>query len=211
MTTSKLTVIDHPLLRHKLGYLRDKNTPSAGFRDLVKEISRSLAYEVMRDWKDVTEVSIETPLASARVSRIQNPPVVVSVMRAGNGMLDPVLSMIPFASAGFIGIYRDKFIHDTVEYYFKMPADIKGRLAILCDPLIATADTMLAAIDRLKSYEVKRVKVICIPISDYAVKRIHHFHPDVEIIALDVEKEVNEMGYLVPGLGDAGDRLYQTK
>lgn len=211
MTTSKLTVIDHPLLRHKLGYLRDKNTPSAGFRDLVKEISRSLAYEVMRDWKDVTEVSIETPLASARVSRIQNPPVVVSVMRAGNGMLDPVLSMIPFASAGFIGIYRDKFIHDTVEYYFKMPADIKGRLAILCDPLIATADTMLAAIDRLKSYEVKRVKVICILISDYAVKRIHHFHPDVEIIALDVEKEVNEMGYLVPGLGDAGDRLYQTK
>lgn len=211
MTTSKLTVIDHPLLRHKLGYLRDKNTPSAGFRDLVKEISRSLAYEVMRDWKDVTEVSIETPLASARVSRIQNPPVVVSVMRAGNGMLDPVLSMIPFASAGFIGIYRDKFIHDTVEYYFKMPADIKGRLAILCDPLIATADTMLAAIDRLKSYEVKRVKVICILISDCAVKRIHHFHPDVEIIALDVEKEVNEMGYLVPGLGDAGDRLYQTK
>jgi uracil phosphoribosyltransferase len=208
---NKLTVIDHPLLRHKLGYLRDKNTPSAGFRDLVKEISRSLAYEVMRDWKDVARVSIETPIASAQVDRIQSPPVVVSVMRAGNGMLDPVLSMIPFASAGFIGIYRDKFIHDTVEYYFKMPADIKGRLAILCDPLIATADTMLAAIDRLKSYEVKRVKVMCILISDYAVKRIHHFHPDVEIITIEVEKEVNEMGYLVPGLGDAGDRLYQTK
>ena len=211
MSSSKLTVIDHPLLRHKLGYLRDKNTPSAGFRDLVKEISRSLAYEVMRDWKEVSEVEIETPLARAKVSRIQNPPVVVSVMRAGNGMLDPVLSMIPFASAGFIGIYRDKFIHDTVEYYFKMPADIKGRLAILCDPLIATADTMLAAIDRLKSYEVKRVKVICILISDYAVKRIHHFHPDVEIIALDVEKEINELHYLGPGLWDAGYRLHQTK
>lgn len=207
----KLKVIDHPLLRHKLGYLRDKNTPSAGFRDLVEEISRSLAYEVMRDWKDVARVKIETPIASAEVDRIQSPPVVVSVMRAGNGMLDPVLSMIPFASAGFIGIYRDKFIHDTVEYYFKMPADIKGRLAILCDPLIATADTMLAAIDRLKSYEVKRVKVMCILISDYAVKRIHHFHPDVEIITIEVEKDVNELGYLVPGLGDAGDRLYQTK
>ena len=153
---NKLHVIDHPLLQHKLGYLRDKNTPSAGFRDLVKEISRSLAYEVMRDWPDLFQLEIETPIAKAKVNRIQNPPVVVSVMRAGNGMLDPVLSMIPFASAGFIGIYRDKFIHDTVEYYFKMPADIKGRLAILCDPLISTADTMLAAIDRLKSYEVVR-------------------------------------------------------
>jgi len=206
-----LHIVDHPLLRHKLGYLRDRNTPSAGFRDLVKEISRSLAYEVMRDWKEVAKIKIETPIAEAMVDRIQNPPVVVSIMRAGNGMLDPVLSMIPFASAGFIGIYRDKFIHDTVEYYFKMPSDIKGRLAILCDPLISTADTMLAAIDRLKSYEVKRVKVMCILISEFAVERIQHFHPDVEIFALDVEKEINELGYLVPGLGDAGDRLYQTK
>jgi len=206
-----LHIIDHPLLRHKLGYLRDRNTPSAGFRDLVKEISRSLAYEVMRDWKEMGRIKIETPIAETMVDRIQNPPVVVSIMRAGNGMLDPVLSMIPFASAGFIGIYRDKFIHDTVEYYFKMPADIKGRLAILCDPLISTADTMLAAIDRLKSYEVERVKVMCILISEFAVERIHHFHPDVEIFALNVEKEVNELGYLVPGLGDAGDRLYQTK
>ncbi|HEY8278694.1 MAG TPA: uracil phosphoribosyltransferase [Bdellovibrionota bacterium] len=207
----KLVVVDHPLLKHKLGYLRDKNTPSAGFRALVKEVSRSLAYEVMRDWKEMGKVEIETPLAKARVDRIQNPPVVVSVMRAGNGMLDPVLSMIPFASAGFIGIYRDKFIHDTVEYYFKMPADIKGRLALLCDPLISTADTMLAAIDRLKSYEVERVKVLSILISEFAVERIHHFHPDVEIFTLGVEKEINDLGYLVPGLGDAGDRLYQTK
>jgi uracil phosphoribosyltransferase len=197
---SNLHVVDHPLLKHKLGHLRDKNTPSAGFRDLVKEISRSLAYEVMRDWKEMGRVDIETPIARAKVDRILNPPVVVSIMRAGNGMLDPVLSMIPFASAGFIGIYRDKFINDTVEYYFKMPADI-----------IATADTMLAAIDRLKSYEVKKVKVMCILISDFAVKRIHHFHPDVEIFTLNVEKEINELGYLVPGLGDAGDRLYQTK
>lgn len=211
MKDKALRIIDHPLLQHKLGYLRDARTPSAGFRDLVKEISRSLAYEVMRDWKDMARVKIDTPIAQATVDRIQNPPVVVSIMRAGNGMLDPVLSMIPFASAGFIGIYRDKFIHDTVEYYFKMPADVKGRLAILCDPLISTADTMLAAIDRLKSYEVSRIKVLCILISDFAVKRIHHFHPDVEILTLNVESEINELGYLVPGLGDAGDRLYQTK
>ncbi|MGZ3695882.1 MAG: uracil phosphoribosyltransferase [Bdellovibrionota bacterium] len=206
-----LVILDHPLLKHKLGYLRDKNTHSAEFRELVKEISRSLAYEAMSDWKDMTTVSIETPIARTKVDRIQNPPVVVSIMRAGNGMLDPVLSMIPFASAGFIGIYRDKFINNTVEYYFKMPADIAGRLAILCDPLVSTADTMIAAIDRLKSYEVKNIKVLSILISQFAVEKIHHFHPDVQILTLGVEKEINDHGYLVPGLGDAGDRLYQTK
>lgn len=211
MSKHNLVVIDHPLLKHKLGYLRDKNTRSAEFRELVKEISRSLAYEVMRDWKDLTKVNIETPIAKTKVDRIENPPVVVSVMRAGNGMLDAVLSMIPFASAGFIGIYRDKFIHNTVEYYFKMPTDTKGRMAILCDPLVATADTMIAAIDRLKSYEIGSVKLISILISEFAVERIHHFHPDVQIYSLNVEKEINELGYLVPGLGDAGDRLYQTK
>lgn len=207
----KVRVLDHPLLKHKLGHLRDKNTRSSEFRDLVREISGSLAYEVMRDWRDMSRVEVETPIARAHVERIQNPPVVVSIMRAGLGMLDPVLSMIPFASAGFIGIYRDKFIHNTVEYYFKMPADIKGKLALLCDPLISTADTMVAALDRLKSYEVERIKILSILISEFAVERIHHFHPDVEIYTLGVEKEVNELGYLVPGLGDAGDRLYQTK
>lgn len=207
----KVQILKHPLLKHKLGYLRDKNTNSAEFRDLVKEISRILAHEVMRDWKEIKTVEIETPLARTKVERIDNAPVIVSIMRAGNGMLDAVLSMIPFASVGFIGIYRDKFIHNTVEYYFKMPVDIKGKMAILCDPLVSTADTMLAAIDRLKSYEVKDIKLLTILVSEYAIERIHHFHPDVEILTLNVEKEINELGYLVPGLGDAGDRLYQTK
>ena len=206
-----VTVLDHPLLKHKLGYLRDKHTSSAEFRELVKEISRILAHEVMRDWKEMRYVDIETPIAKARVERIQNAPVVVSVMRAGNGMLDPVLSMIPFASAGFIGIYRDKFIHTTVEYYFKMPENIKGKMAILCDPLVATADTMIAAIDRLKSYEVEKIRILSILISEIAIKRIQELHPDVEIFTLNIEKQINELGYLVPGLGDAGDRLYQTK
>ena len=209
--SGKLTVLDHPLLRHKLGYLRDKNTNSLEFRGLVAEISRVLAHEVMRDWKEMSSVDIETPITKTTVERIKNPPVIVSIMRAGNGMLDPVLSMIPFASAGFIGIYRDKFIHNTVEYYFKMPADIKGKMAILCDPLVATADTMIAAIDRLKSYEVKQIRLLSILISEFALERIKEFHPDVDIFTLNVEKEINELGYLVPGLGDAGDRLYQTK
>jgi len=208
---SNLTLVDHPLVKHKLGYLRDKNTSSAEFRDLVKEISRILAHEVMRDWKEMKSVEIETPIARATVERITNAPVIVSIMRAGNGMLDAVLSMIPFASTGFIGIYRDKFIHSTVEYYFKMPADIRGKQAILCDPLVATADTAVAAIERLKSYEVGNIRIISILISEQAVQRIAELHPDVQIFSVCVEREMNELGYLVPGLGDAGDRLYQTK
>ena len=208
---TNVNIVQHPLLQHKLGYLRDKNTHSAEFRELMKEIGRILAYEAMRDWKDMEDVTVETPIAKTSVKRLQNPPVVVSVMRAGNGLLDAVLSMIPVASAGFIGIYRDKFIHNTVEYYFKLPANVKGKRVLLCDPLIATADTMLAAIDRLKSYEVGQIDVLSVLVSDHALKRLQHFHPDVKVTTLNVEKEMNELGYLVPGLGDAGDRLYQTK
>lgn len=206
-----VTVIEHPLLKHKLGYLRDKNTNSHDFRELVKEISRILAYESMRDWKHTENVSIETPIARTTTERIINPPVVVSIMRAGNGMLDAVLSMIPIASAGYIGIYRDKFVHNTVEYYFKMPENIKGRDILLCDPLIATADTIVAAIDRLKQYDVGKIKVLSILASKYGLEKVLHFHPDVEIFTVNVEQEINESGYLVPGLGDAGDRLFQTK
>ena len=204
-------VIEHPLLKHKLGYLRDKNTLSHEFRDLTREISKLLASEAMRDWKHIEQVSVETPLASTRVDRILKSPVAVAILRAGNGMLDAVLDMIPIASAGFIGIYRDKFIHNTVEYYFKLPQDVKGREILLCDPLIATADTMIAAIDRLKSYQVGRIRVLSILISEEAIERLQHFHPDTEVFTLQVEKEMNEQGYLIPGLGDAGDRLYQTK
>lgn len=206
-----LKVINHPLLAHKLGHLRDKNTNGNDFRSLMQEISKSLTYEAMRDWNDTDLIEVETPLAKTRVTRIMNPPIAVAILRAGNGMLDGVLSMIPVASAGFIGIYRDKFIQNTVEYYFKLPEKPEGRSILLCDPLIATADTMIAAIDRLKSYHVGKIRVLSILISEHAVKRLEHFHPDVEIYAINVEKEMTENGYLVPGLGDAGDRLYQTK
>lgn len=204
-------VIKHPLLSHKLGYLRDKNTPSHEFRELVGEISKILVYEAMREWKHIEKVEIQTPISSTVAERILNQPVVVSIMRAGNGMLDAVLSMVPLASVGFIGIYRDKFIKNTVEYYFKMPQNVVGKEIILCDPLIATADTIVAAIDRLKNYEVGPIKVISILASKVGIERIHYFHPEVEIYTLNIETEVNESGYLVPGLGDAGDRLFQTK
>lgn len=206
-----VTVIDHPLLRHKLGYLRDKTTNSAEFREIVKEISKILAYEAMKGWNQMENVSIETPIAKTTTERIVNPPVVVSIMRAGNGMLDAVLSMIPISSAGYIGIYRDKFIHNTVEYYFKMPENVKGKDILLCDPLIATADTIVAAIDRLKQYDTGKIKVLSILASKVGLEKVLHFHPDVEIYTVNIEQEINEVGYLVPGLGDAGDRLFQTK
>jgi uracil phosphoribosyltransferase len=206
-----LKVLNHPLLAHKLGHLRDKNTNGSDFRNLMQEIAKSLTYEAMRDWDETDLIEVETPIAKTRVTRIMNPPIAVAILRAGNGMLDGVLSMLPVASAGFIGIYRDKFIQNTVEYYFKLPAKPEGRQILLCDPLIATADTMIAAIDRLKSYHVGKIKVLSLLISEHAVKRLEHFHPDVEIYAINVEKEMTENGYLVPGLGDAGDRLYSTK
>ncbi len=206
----KKNKISHPLLRHKLGYLRDKDTQSKEFREIMAEISRILAYEVMREWEDFDIQNIETPIAKTQIERIVNPPIVVSVLRAGNGMLDAVLSMIPFAQVGFIGIYRDKFINNTVEYYYKMPKDVKGKNIFLCDPLLATGDTLIASIDRLKSYDVGKIKVLSVLVSKYGLERIHHFHPDVDFYFVEEEEELNDEGYLIPGLGDAGDRLFQT-
>lgn len=209
--TGKKHKIDHPLLRHKLGYLRDKDTLSKEFRDIMKEISRVMAYEVMRDWSHFDTLEIETPIAKTTIERIVNVPIVVSVLRAGNGMLDGILSMVPFAQVGFIGIYRDKFINNTVEYYFKLPPNVKDREIILCDPLLATGDTLIACIDRLKSYEVGKIKIVSVLASSTGLERIQAFHPDVDFYFINEEKELNEKGYLVPGLGDAGDRLFQTQ
>lgn len=209
--SGKYTQIEHPLLKHKLGFLRDKTTTSSGFREMSKEISRILAYEVMRDWSELETLTIETPITNTQIQRISKAPIVVSIMRAGNIMLDGILDMIPVASAGHIGIYRDKFINNTVEYYFKLPADCEGKTIFLCDPLIATADTMIAALDRLKDYNVGAIKILSILVSPLALEKIHHFHPSVDIYALSKEEGLNEKGYLIPGLGDAGDRIFNTK
>jgi len=203
--------INHPILRHKLGLLRDKNTSAFEFRELVKEISKILAYEAMRDWDQFEIVEIETPITKTKVEKIKNAPIAVSVMRAGNPVQEAVLSMLPFASAGHIGIYRDKFINNTVEYYFKLPENHIGKTILLCEPLLATADTSIAAVDRLKNYEVGKIKLLSILVSEKGLEKLHHFHPDVEVYAINMEKEINEKGYLVPGLGDAGDRIYGTK
>jgi len=203
--------VNHPILKHKLGLLRDKNTSSFEFRELVKEISKVLAYEAMSDWDQFETVEIETPITKTKVEKIKNPPIAVSIMRAGNPVQEAVLSMLPFASAGHIGIYRDKFIGNTVEYYFKLPENHIGKTILLCEPLLATADTSINAIDRLKNYEVGKIKLLSILVSEKGLEKLHHYHPDVEVYALNLEKEINDKGYLVPGLGDAGDRIYGTK
>lgn len=209
--SGKYIQIDHPLLQHKLSYLRDKNTGGHEFREITKEISRILAYEAMRDWSETETVSIETPIAKTTVKRIVNAPIAVAIMRAGNPVQEAVLAMIPFASAGHIGIYRDKFIKNTVEYYFKLPEHSEGRSILLCDPLIATADTMIAAIDRLKNYNVGKIRVLSFLVSPEGLEKLFHFHPDIDVYALQKEEGLTEKGYLIPGLGDAGDRLFQTK
>ncbi len=206
---SNFKLVDHPVLRHKLSFLRDKNTGSAEFRSIIKEMSRLLAYEATKEMK-VTSMTVETPLATANVDRILENPIIVSIMRAGNGMLDGLLSLLPFASAGHIGIYRDKFIKNTVEYYFKLPDDAKGRPILLADPLLATADTAIACVDRLKQYEVGPIKMLCILVSPEGLERLHHFHPDVEVYGVSKEEGLTADGYLLPGLGDAGNRLYHS-
>lgn len=205
-----LILVDHPIVRHSLTKLRDKNTDCATFRREMNEIAKLIAYEATRDLK-TEKVDTETPLAKAKTEKIQSWPVIVSIMRAGNGMLDGLLAMMPFAAAGHIGIYRDKFINNTVEYYFKMPTDMKGKTVFLADPLLATGDTAVACVDRLKQLEVGPISLLCILTSKTGLERLEYFHPDVKVYAVSVEPEMNDQGYLLPGLGDAGDRLYRTQ
>lgn len=206
----KLIEIKHPVISHKLSYLRDKNTDAQLFRRLVGELTQFLAYEATRDI-ELENITIETPLAKATVQRIEKRPVIVSIMRAGNGMLDAMMDSLPFCSVGHIGIYRDKFIQNTVEYYFKLPIDVKGKEILLVDPLLATGDTAIASIDRLKQYEVGHIKLVTLLTCQHGIQRVHHFHPDVDILTLGANEDLNEQGYLVPGIGDAGDRLFMTK
>ncbi len=205
----KLTIINHPVLQHKLTLLRSIETKSGEFRRLLNEISGLLAYESTQHLA-LKIIEIETPLEKMQGQEVADPPIIVSIMRAGNGMLDGLLNMLPFASAGHIGIYRDKFINNTVEYYFRLPKNSEGKQVILADPLVATGDTAIACIERLKQYGVSQITMICILVSEQGVKKINHFHPDVNIIAISKERELNQNGHLLPGLGDAGDRLYKT-
>src|SRR6185503_17989000 len=215
MSTSKLsknlTVVDHPLVLHKLTLMRDKHTPSAVFRQLLREISLLLAYEVARDLP-MTMQTIETPLAEMEAPILKGKKlVIVSILRAGNGLLEGMLDLMPSARVGHIGIYRDPQTLQPVEYYMKVPEDIGERRVIVVDPMLATGNSVSAAVARLKERGAKDIKLVCLLSAPEGVRHVAADHPDVQIFTAAVDNYLNSHGYIVPGLGDAGDRMFGTK
>ncbi len=202
-------VITHPLAQDKLWHLRDKKTAPDNFRRLISEISQILAYEMTRDLK-VKSHKVETPITHTTGNKIVENMALVPIMRAGQAMLDGMLGLLPYCAVGHIGIYRDKFVNNTVEYYFRLPKDVKGMRMAVLDPLLATGDTAIAAISRLKEYNVGPISFVTILAAESGLERFQKIHPDVMIYTLSVEPEVNAQGYIVPGIGDAGDRIYGT-
>ena len=209
--TDHLTLVDHPLVQHKLTIMRDKGTPTALFRQLLREISQLLAFEVTRDLP-LTNLRIDTPMEPMDAPIIDGKKLVlVSILRAGNGLLDGVLELIPAARVGFVGLYRDEETLTPVEYYFKVPEGIEDRLVIAVDPMLATGNSSVAAIDRLKQAGATNIRFMCLLAAPEGVARMKQAHPDVPIFTAAVDSHLNDHGYIVPGLGDAGDRMFGTK
>ncbi len=211
MEAKSVIVIEHPLVQHKLTLLRQKDTSTYTFRSLLQELSMLMAYEVTRDLP-VKMRDVETPLQATRGPEIDGKKLVlVSVLRAGTGMLDGVLRIIPAARVGHIGLYRDPKTLQPVEYYFKLPAEMADRDVILMDPMLATGNSAVAAIDRVKQTGPKSIKYMCLLAAPEGIKSFHEHHPDVPIYTPAIDERLNDHGYILPGLGDAGDRLYGTK
>ena len=205
------TVIDHPLVQHKLTLMRKNDTSTHGFRRLLREISHLLCYEVTRDLK-LELVRIETPLQAMEAPKLAGKKLVfASVLRAGNGLLEGMLELIPSARVAHIGLYRDPKTLKAVEYYFKAPEDLGERLTIVVDPMLATANSSIAAVDLLKQRNAKRIRFVCLLAATAGVQKFNEEHPDVPIYTAAIDETLNEKGYIVPGLGDAGDRMYGTK
>ncbi len=209
--TGRVIEVTHPLVKHKLSLLRDKRTSTADFRRLVNELTTLLTYEATKDMP--TETSrVETPLEWTEVERISGKKVAVCpVLRAGMGMLDGVLSLVSGARVGFIGLYRNEETLEPVEYYVKLPSDLGARDAIVLDPMLATGNSSAAAVTAIKDAGARRVTLVCLVAAPEGIGRLHEVHPDVDIVCASIDRALNERGYIVPGLGDAGDRLYGTK
>ncbi|MBP5699571.1 MAG: uracil phosphoribosyltransferase [Methanobrevibacter sp.] len=204
-------VLNHPLITHKLAILRDVNTGTKEFRELVTEISTLLCYEATKDAK-LEPVEIETPLEKMQTGQLnEDHYAVVPILRAGMGMVEGIINVIPNANVGHIGLYRNEETFEPVEYYYKMPEDIGNRIAMIIDPMLATGGSVSATIDRLKKDGVKQIKLLCIVAAPEGIKVIETNHPDVQIYCATVDRGLNENKYIVPGLGDAGDRIYGTK
>jgi uracil phosphoribosyltransferase len=210
-TTGRVTEVRHPLVQHKLSYLRDKSTPTVHFRKLANELTLLLTYEATKDFPTET-VEIETPLERMETHRISGKKVsVCSVLRAGLGMLDGVLSLVSGARVGFIGLYRDEETLEPVEYYVKLPADMQERDAIVLDPMLATGNSSAAAITAVKNAGAQSVTLVCLVAAPEGIEHLHAEHPDVHVVCAAIDRGLDERGFIVPGLGDAGDRLYGTK
>ena len=206
-----VTVVDHPLVQHKLALMRRRETPTAEFRQLLREISLLLAYEVTRDLP-LTSVTIDTPLARMEAPKLEGKKMVlISILRAGNGLLEGMLDLIPSARVGHIGLYRDPETLVAVEYYFKVPEDLEERQVIVVDPMLATGNSAAAALSRIKDAGARNIKYVCLLAAPEGVTALGEAHPDVPIFTASVDDHLNDHGYIVPGLGDAGDRLYGTK
>jgi uracil phosphoribosyltransferase len=211
MAGGKVHVIDHPLVQHKLSLMRRKETSTSNFRNLLREISVLLAYEVCRDMP-TTLIEIETPIAKTKAAVLDGKKIVlVSILRAGNGILDGMLQILPSARVGHIGLYRDPKTLEPVEYYFKVPSDIADRIVIVCDPMLATGNSAVAAINRLKECGVTTVKLVCLLAAPEGVRTMLERHPDVTVTVAALDDHLNDHGYIVPGLGDAGDRIFGTR
>jgi uracil phosphoribosyltransferase len=208
---SQIIVIDHPLVQHKLTLMRRSETPTAKFRQLLREISMLLGYEVMRDLP-LEQRQIETPMQSMSSPVLSGKKLVlISILRAGNGLLEGILDLVPSARVGHVGLYRDPDTLVAVEYYFKVPDDLGERLVVAVDPMLATANSAIAAINRIKDAGAKNLKMVCLLAAPEGIAAFREAHPDVDVYTAAIDERLNEHGYILPGLGDAGDRLYGTK
>ena len=206
-----LTIVDHPLVQHKLTLMRDKSTSTAVFRQLLREISLLIAYEVTRDLP-LTSKTIETPLTDMEAPVLKGKKLaLISILRAGNGLLDGVLELIPSARVGFVGLYRDHATLQPVQYYFKVPAELPKRRVIVVDPMLATGNSSAKAVELLKEAGATDIRFLCLLAAPEGVKRMAEAHPDVGIVTAALDDRLNDIGYILPGLGDAGDRMYGTK
>ena len=209
--SENLTIVSHPLVQHKLTLMREKQTSTAVFRQLLREISQLLAYEVTRDLPMTTKV-IETPMEQMDAPVLDGKKLaLISILRAGNGLLDGVLELVPSARVGFVGLYRDEETLQPVQYYFKVPESMQDRLVIAVDPMLATGNSSVAAVDLLKQSGATNIRFLCLLASPEGVARMAEAHPDVPIVTAALDSHLNEKGYIVPGLGDAGDRMFGTK
>ncbi|MGF7058866.1 uracil phosphoribosyltransferase [Brassicibacter mesophilus] len=208
---SKVTVMDHPLIKHKLTFIRDKNTGSKEFRELVKEVAMLMAYEVTRELQ-LEEIEIETPIMKTKSEVISGKKLgIVPILRAGLGMVEGMLNLLPAAKVGHVGLYRDPETLQPVEYYCKLPTDVEERELIVLDPMLATGGSAKAAITFLKNKGATTIKLMCLIAAPEGIKAVQEAHPDVDIYVAAVDEKLNDHAYIVPGLGDAGDRLFGTK